>query len=279
MANKPIKIILADWQGYTMFREKRIGQNVIQCGLGNIMQNISQYDAGIPFEMYMVINKQPYDGRVGIRSPKDVKSSDYTALKEYYDFVKDIFFKKNDAGRDIGAYDYGYNYLQKINYDGDVVFMNSSLTGPSNNNWLLKYRDLFYKQDKVGLCGISLNGAEGQGRTHIPMTRARIRHLRQTSRTLKWAPPHVQSFFLYTNMKVLSAVFGKKLAGTCPQGIKPAHWSFESELNISKKVLDAGFSIVSRAYENFYYRKGDKWTIPKGCQRHLKRFRKYANSI
>lgn len=140
-----MKIILVDWAGYPLQREKKIGKTVITCGLEIILKQMAKYNAGIDFNIILIIN-----------DCDENKKETYKKLKSKYKFIEKIFFRSN-IGQDLGAYNWGYNYLKKREYAGEVLFMNSGVAGPYKDNWLLKYANLFNKKEKIGLCGISMN--------------------------------------------------------------------------------------------------------------------------
>lgn len=247
-----MKIILVDWEGYPLRRKKKLGRYAIRCGLGRILENMSRFSAGVEYGVVLVINCT--DGS---------KKGIYERLLKKYEFIERLFFRDN-LGQDIGAYNYGYGYLQSIGYQGDVVFMNSSVRGPRCDGWLSRYRDLFYKREHNGLCGISLNSHDTNIMENPPFA------------------PHVQSFFIYTHMRVLQDVFKEGLCGSQVRtdGENGKHLIIQQgEIGISRAVLDAGYSICCIAYEDFFYRKGASWDIPYGDLRTKREFRKFANSL
>ncbi|MDD5276298.1 MAG: hypothetical protein PHR16_09470, partial [Methylovulum sp.] len=257
-----ISIILVDWSEYPLYRQKKLNDTIsVSCGLGAILDNMAKYNAGVDYEITVIItgiNSPFYEYCVkqyrSIRHylmPKKYsnervnwyreKTTLYETLLKKYPFVKCLIFK-NNTGQDIGAYNYGYQLLKKDNYQGDVVFMNSALEGPNENNWLLKYNHQFLKHDNTGLCGITIN----------PKTKNLVEND---------FSPHVQSFFLYTNMNVLRRVFPANLSG---YNIKNNRLSLilQGEIGISRKILDAGYSITSISFPDYCYKKGDPWNLP-----------------
>jgi len=259
-----MEIILNDWAGYDLFREKHLGPNIIQCGLGKVLMNISVYHPGMDIEVVLVINsdlgeKQWFLKRIFSKDRHLPKAQRYFELKEKYPFIKKIIFRSN-FGRDIGAYNCGYQYLKKINYHGDVLFLNTGLAGPSENGWLKKYRDQFYSGKNIGLCGITMNS-------------------HNTNVSPSPFMPHVQSFFLFTNMDVLRKVFPYNLCGVWILHDKDRLIE-EGEIGISQKVLNKGYGICCTTFKDFYYYKGASWDIPHiGDVRFLKEFEKNANHI
>jgi len=242
-----VKIILNDFSGYPLYRRKRIGENTFKCGLGPLLENMMKFKSGADFEVVLVINAEPHS----------TDSSKYTSLMEKYPFIKKILFRDN-VGLSFGAYNEGYQYLMETGHNGDVVFMNSSARGPYNEYWLLKYAHMFHRVERVGLCGVSLNSHT----THLKDRKFR---------------PHVQSFFMYTSMKVLNKVFGDVLPGN-------VHKDFYDvvtygEIALSTKILDRNYGICSRMFDNFVYYKGSKWRIPIGDLRYSSIYSQFANKI
>lgn len=276
-----ISIILIDWIGYPLYRQKKLGvlsENTISCGLGAILENMVKYSAGIDYEVTVIITgkknplyeycvkhyrfirhylmpKKYSNERVNFYKEKKIQ---YETLVKKYPFVKQLIYK-NNTGRDIGAYNYGYQLLKKNQYQGDVVFMNSSLEGPNEDNWLIKYTHQFLKNDNIGLCGITIN----------PSTSILENN---------YFAPHVQSFFLYTNMNILQRVFPINLPG---YDVKNDHISLvmNGEIGISTAILDAGYSITSISFPDCVHKKGDPWNLPYEQIRFKKEFREFANRI
>jgi len=235
------------------------------CGLGHILQNMDQYSAGIDFEIILIINcgsnkiESPYRQflknipltynvfyrKTDEKQKKNAekKKARYIEIKEKYPFIKTILFRDN-LGQDFGAFNYGYKYLKEMNYSQDVLFMNSSLEGPYANDWLLKYYKLFHSREDVGLCGISL-------------------HAQNTNIKEKPFAPHVGSYLLYSNMKILKKVFKENICGadTDDKNIIIE----EGEIGMSREILNAGYSICCTAAENFYYKWGVPWELPFGA--------------
>ena len=279
---KKISIILVDWIEYPLYRQKKLGhlsENTISCGLGSILEKMAKYSAGIDYEVTLIITglnspiyeycakayrairhyllpKKYSNEKVNFYKEKKIL---YETLVKKYPFIKQLIFK-NNTGQDIGAYNYGYQLLKKNNYQGDVVFMNSSLEGPNENGWLLKYRGQFLKDETIGLCGITIN----------PTTSNLVEE--------NCFSPHVQSFFLYTNMSVLNRVFHTNLPG---YNIKSGRifLVMNGEIAISTAVLEAGYGITSIASPDCIYKKGDSWYLPYEQIRFKKEFRQFANRI
>lgn len=241
-----VKIILVDFSDYPLHRKKRLFRYDIECGLGNLLENMTKFKAGVQFEVILVVNEKGQEKRVV-----------YNSLKKY-SFIEKIFFRDNTAF-DFGAYNKGYQYLREIAYDGDIVFMNSSTRGPYNDYWLLKYSHLFHRRKNIGLCGISLN--------------SHTTHLRNSV-----FRPHVQSFFMYTSMNVLMEIFNDSLP-TPNSDSKKLDIITYCEIEFSTKMLDGNYGICSKLFENFVYYKGGKWRVPTGDLRGHLFYSQFANKI
>jgi lipopolysaccharide biosynthesis protein len=258
-----MKIVLVEWAAYPLARNKLVGKQRIRCGLGRTLQNMARWPAGLPFEVLLVINRaepgEPPKGLLGgararlshvLRRDEAHKvqrrMDTYANLPQRYPFVQHVHFRDNH-GQDFGAYDLGYRLLQREGYEGDVLFMNSSVAGPHGPMWLAKYREQFRRHPNVGLCGISLNSHD-------------------TTREEGRFAPHVQSFFLYTNMQILKHAVGSRLFEVDAKDKLDviAH----GEIGISARVLDAGYGITSSMFPDFAYRKGEPWAIPYGDLRY-----------
>lgn len=244
-----VKIILVDWVGYSIRRKKRLGNYSFLCGLEQNLKGMRQYYAGCVFRVILVIN--------------DAVSYEYreknAPLFESLHFLEKVIYRASNQGRDFGAYDAGYQYLKKTGYQGDVVFMNSSARGPRYPYWLVRYQKLFYAQEKIGVCGVSIN-SHG---THI------------ASRPFD---PHVQSFFLYTNMSILRTVFPDEL----PAATEDADYCniiSKGEIEFSRRLLAQGYGISSKMFDGFIYRIGKSQTWYDGDTRFSGRYKYLANLI
>lgn len=273
-----VKIILVEWAAYPLHRNKEVHGHIVRCGLGRMLEGMRRYDPGLPVGVVVVINGADElqqsvqalaaegDGLRGklerlLRKRREVQIAQrmraYCRLAEKYPFIEAVHFRDNQ-GQDFGAYDFGYQLLQKQGHRGDVLFMNSSVSGPHEHGWLLKYRAQFRRHPNVGLCGIGLNShdtSDGDG----PFA------------------PHVQSYFLYTNMKVLEHAVGPRLFDA--DGRDKLEVIRRGEIGVSERVLDAGYSITSPNFPEFAYRRGDAWSIPWGDLRFSRRHRVPVNSI
>lgn len=295
-----VKIVLVEWAAYPMYRNKVVDTHTVRCGLGRMLDGLKRCDPGLPIEVVVVINgaegatsakpsspsaersqSQPSGSQpsgslpsgsqwpAGLRGTVErlrqrerdlrlgLRMRTYAALPRRYPFIEAVHFRGN-RGQDFGAYDFGYQLLRAQGHTGDVLFMNSSVSGPHEDGWLLKYRDQFRRHPNVGLCGIGLNShdtTEGEG----PFA------------------PHVQSYFLYTNMKVLAHAIGPRLFED--EAKDKVDVIRRGEIGMSERVLDAGYSITSPAFPEFAYRRGGTWSIPWGDMRFSRRHRVPVNTI
>ena len=233
----------------------------MEVGAGPILANLARYSAGIPFFVILVLNElqpSPPAGSTTETRADGKKKQWWRSFATQFEFVKDIQFRPN-VDFDIGAYEYGLQILRRGNFEGDVLFMNSSLRGPSANKWLARYHALFHERNDIGLCGVTLNTL----RVHDDLPDR----------------PHVQSFFLYTSMRVLRAVFPDRLY----QGALSSRQEAidHGEIAISQAVLRHGYAIRCAAFPDFMYRLGDAWQIPLvfGWRSVPELADKYANTI
>lgn len=267
-----VKIILMEWAAYPPQRDKIVGKQKVRCGLARILEGMRRYDAGLPHDVIVVINAagstvSQGDGAGVVRRWKERREQQriterlhrYSELPHQYRFVQTVCFRDN-RGQDFGAYDFGYQLLQGQGHQGDVLFMNSSVAGPHEHGWLAKYREQFYRHPNVGLCGIALNS---HNTSHEPSEFA----------------PHVQSYFLYTNMSVLKNSVGERLLGAEAHGGDKLDIIRQGEIGVSQRVLEAGYGITSAAFPEFAYRNGDAWSIPTGDLRYSRQHQLPANTI
>jgi hypothetical protein len=290
-----VKIVLVEWAAYPLYRNKVVDKHTVRCGLGRMLDGLKRYDPGLPIDVTVVINgaEQQLEtsatpssssaadaelsspqlpsllwpgglrGKVErlLRRERELRVArrmrTYASLPRKYPFIEAVHFRGNQ-GQDFGAYDLGYQLLRRQGHSGDVLFMNSSVSGPHEDGWLLKYRDQFRRHPNVGLCGIGMNShdtTEGDG----PFA------------------PHVQSYFLYTNMNVLEHAIGPRLFEEGPQ--EKVDVIRRGEIGVSERVLDAGYSITSLTFPEFAYRRGGTWSIPWGDLRFSRRHRIPVNTI
>jgi hypothetical protein len=245
-----VKIIVADFGNYSLYREKNIHGNVIKCGIGNLFENMTKFKAGAYFDVILVIN---------LSDNTEEKKSVYNLLQEKYPFIEKVIFRDN-TGHDFGAYNRGYEYLRSIDYKGDVLFMNSSSSGPSHDYWLLKYLYLFHRKKQIGLCGSSINSSN-------------------TNLTPAPFKPHVQGFFMYTNVETLTDVFNDSLPGSDITSGGHIDVIVKGEIEFSQRIIDNGYGICSMLFDHFIYYKGSKWNVPFGDTRYNEIYNQFANKI
>ena len=254
-AAEHVKIVLMEWAAYPPRRDKLVGSQWVRCGLGRLIESMQRYEPGPTAEVIVVINGAPPAPAHGLWGSTmqhweqrciSRRLRDYALLPAKYSFVEAVCFRDN-RGQDFGAYDFGYQLLRGQGHHGDVVFMNSSVAGPHDHGWLEKYRSQFYRHPNVGLCGIGLNSHD-------------------TSREPRSFAPHVQSYFLYTNMDVLEHAVGARLFDC--DGEDKLDIIRHGEIGVSARVLDAGYGITSPAFPEFAYRAGHRWSIPWGDLRY-----------
>lgn len=264
--SKNAKIILNEWEGYPFFREKDLDGNIVECGIGRLIQNIRKFDSGVNFQIYLIVNtmwgrKKYILHKLGLSRSDEAhlkKWNDFLQIKEENSFIEELIYR-NNIGQDLGAYNCGYQILKKSGYQGDVVFMNSSLNGPLSDGWLKKYQDQFYSHPKMGLTGISINS-------------------HNSNLNPNKFDPHVQSFFLYTNMDVLKNIFPRRLPGINITYQKKDIID-QGEIGISRKVLNEGYGLSCRFFDDYVYFKGDPFSKPEGDLRYKGPFAHQANKL
>jgi hypothetical protein len=277
----PVVVILVERAENPLYRNEQIDGKIIRCGLGRTLECMDRYDPGVDVEVLVVINEASAPARVAESSTpservwrplrrwaegryqrrnerrNEQRRAMYAQLPRKHPFISGVFFR-DGRGHDLGAYDFGYQLLLERGYRGDVVFMSSCVVGPYEHGWLAKYRSQFRRHPRVGLCGIGLNSHD-------------------TSAGDGPFAPHVQSYFLYTNMQVLSDAVGPRLL--------EADVSDEldvirrGEIGVSQRVLDAGYSITSPVFPEFAYRRGEPWSLPRGDLRYCRRLGLPINAI
>lgn len=268
-----MKVVIAEWAAYSPWRSKLLGGTRIECGLGRLLERMREFPSGVELEARLIVNldvPETPEGPLSAvkawlerRAGRDADAllnrrlQWYSSLPERYSFVESVQLRSNSS-MDLGAYDHGYRQLRREGYEGDVLFVNSSVTGPREANWLLKHLEQYRRHPEVGLCGISLNSHD-------------------TSQAATPFAPHVQSFFLLTQMEVLEAALGSTLL--------PAPLTNKmdvirlGEIGISRRILDAGYAITCSMFPSFHYRSGRRWTIPEGDLRYQPEYSSCANAI
>ena len=269
--NTRLQVILVENAAHPLYRNEEVNGKIIRCGLGRMLEGMDRYDPGVDIEVLLVINEasptvSPSAERSGPlqrwaarrrRRRGERRRDMYTRLPRRYPFIGGVFFR-DDRGGALGAYDFGYQLLARRGYRGDVSFMSSSVVGPCEHGWLLKYRGQFRRHPNVGLCGIGLNSHD-------------------TSAGDGPFAPHVQAYFMYTNMQVLSGALGPRLLNADVRD--ELDLIRRGEIALSQRVLDAGYSITSPAFPSFAYRRGDRWAIPCGDLRYCRRLGLPINAI
>lgn len=222
-----LKIILVVKEGEPLHRTKLSStlNFKIHCGLGSLLDSLHKF--GCPGKIILVVN-----GSEKIEDP----------------LIEQILFHDNN-GLDIGAMARGYSFLDSTGYSGEVLFINTSVSGPNRRNWVDVYRSILRKPG-VGLCGISLCAniyPEGWPEKGVPIFQ-----------------PHVQSFFMFTHTKILIQCFPQGLP--CPSTQNKQKVIEEGEVSISQSILDAGYGICCRMFPDFIYHQGDPWSISEAVQ-------------
>ncbi len=251
---RSVKIIVAHFDGYPLYREKEVFTSRISCGIGRLFDRMLQFRAGVPYEVILVVNLHNGADRLQ-------KQEYYRQIQKKYTFIEKVILRGN-SGFDYGGYNDGFRYLKESGFCGDVVFMNSSVRGPYCHAWLLSYQYLLYSAKNIGLCGISMNSHA----THLPLEKQSF-------------APHVQGFFLYTTMGIAREVYGDSLPGAdTPMGDKERNIT-EGELGFSSKMLEKGFGIRCKLFRDFIYYQGGTWDIPEGDHRYNELYQQFANKL
>lgn len=175
------KIILVDWDQYPLFRNKIIGDRSIQCGIQPFLNRIKRHNRKDNIDIMLVINSEKHDYKSTL--------SKYSNLKDNYEFITSLHIRDNYA-MDIGAYDFGFKACINNCFNGRIAFINSSVSGPHSDDWLDKYEELFISTPQIGLSGPTVNMIPKNGSS---------------------SQEHVQSWFLYSDMKILIDCFGESL--------------------------------------------------------------------
>lgn len=230
-----LQIIIADWADYPLTRQKSLGADVtFECGILPLLSGFRDNSAGMPIEATLIVTSE---------NQIDIDREVYEALAKTFPFLRKIIYRDN-SGFDLGSYNRGLKELRAEGYDGRVLFVNTSARAPKREGWASEYEALFTNSHyPVGLCGISMTTYRPW---FVPRVLARY-----------WIEkPHVQSFFLYSDMRVLSKCFPTDLPGS--KLFKKRALIRDGETAISQAVLSNGFSITSRM-DPAIYQKGSKW--------------------
>ena len=140
-----VSIILNDWNGYPLTRYKKFNETLIECGLKQLLGAMEKFDAGIKFEVILIVNcsdEKWFHKYLKFKKYKKTAQSTYKALQDQYPFISDVIFRDN-KGMDIGAYNLVLSLLTKATFSDDLIFMNTSVLGPSKDNWLIDIQSLF----------------------------------------------------------------------------------------------------------------------------------------
>jgi hypothetical protein len=264
----PVRVVLVEWMGYPLFRQKRLGPLTFDCGLGHLVESVQTHVAGTEFECTVVVNRRPESpwaklnhvpglGALFENVPATNSEHKYREFLRRFSCVKEVLFRDNEL-QDIGAYDFFYSKLRQEGYQGHVLFANSSVRGPIEDGWLAKYQRLFELEPDTGFCGISLN-------SHNTM--------------IEDGPylPHLQSFFIYTSMPVLERVFPRGLYERQTTDQSKGALVTHGEIALSQRILAAGLGLRSSQFPEFYFKTGFPWTIPEGDLRFSDEYRHLAN--
>ena len=53
---KKVSIILVEWNGYRLHRKKKLGENIIKCGIKRILDKFNTVNAGVDFNLFLIVN-------------------------------------------------------------------------------------------------------------------------------------------------------------------------------------------------------------------------------
>ncbi len=222
-------IIISEWAQYALYRTKHLMVSDLPCGLGRLLEQLSQYTSASPFAITLVIN--------GLTA----QDHHYHTLQSRYHMIEHIIARPN-IGQDFGAYNAGYQHLKSLGYEGAVMFLNTGVTGPYQTNWLQTYHQLFDRYQTLGVCGQTLSALNTRTDDNDFL-------------------PHVQSYCMMTTMPILNRVFPSALPGAnCSNRDDIVR---DGEIGFSQRILNAGYGISCTQYPEFYYTNGSDWTIPK----------------
>ena len=92
-----MKIVLVEWAGYPLRRQKVVAGHIVKCGLARILKSIDSCKAGAQFTVVIVVNCVDVVSDSVIRRMRR-----YAELKMKYSFIESLHFRGNE-GLDIGA--------------------------------------------------------------------------------------------------------------------------------------------------------------------------------
>lgn len=223
----------------------------IHCGVGNFLDNIKKF--GTPLEIILIVNSAKAE-------------EPYEALQVSHPAIKKIIFRNDNIGFDFGAWAKGYEYLKNKGYEGELILMNSSVTGPHSSDWLECIREKFYRRSNVGLVGIAINWFNTL-----------------SGRVSDWTfSPHVQSYFLFTKTEIIDKAIEQN-KGFFPgmQCTSKSDLILKGEIHLSKLVLDLGYSItcIWPGFEETFYQKGDPGQFSMDDPRCNKTYSNLVNAL
>lgn len=222
-----IKIILIDWGKNNIKSERTMGFDWFynKPGVYSILKNMHQRKSQ-PFELILVINDASLE-------------NEYDYLQDEFTFIETIIYRSTNKGMDWGGYYEGVQYLKKQTYEGDLILMNSGCIGPTTNDWMDPYVKLFNSDNNVGLVGATYCGyaicLDGQAFS-----------------------PHIQSYFLYSSMRIVTFILSDGLTGLDSEEKKDV--IEKGEIEFSQKILKKGYCIKAKL-DNFHYSLGDSWVF------------------
>ena len=217
-----MKIVFVEWSKYNVSCSRQLNAGRRRDGLISNLNELKNLKDS--FSLILVINDHYFEG-------------EYDYLKLDFPFIETILYRRSNRGIDFGAYDFAYQYLKQVSYDGYVVFMNSPATFQQSTS-IKAYQSLFDSDPQIGLCGSSI-------------------FLKNIIASSSYFKPHIQSYFLLTTMAVLMEVFPNHLAGYLSKNKKTT--IIYGEIGFSQKILNQGYSIAALR-NNIKYRQGDLLT-------------------
>jgi len=244
---KEVRIIVVEWSKYAKLRTDKFGTCTVTRGIDSILSGIANCKTNVKFSVDIIIND----------CDKDYvdKYDEYASLE----FVNSILYRDN-AGKDIGGYNTGYKKLIEEAYDGDVIFINSSCAGPTKDYWLEEYQGKLHNKNNIGFIGATMNSHNLRNEDFYP---------------------HIQSYFIYTNMEILRHSFDTKLVEDTfmVSDISREDTIQQGEIHLSSKVLEAGYGISSNMHGDYVYYSNEMWGVPLGDIRLTRAYCKYSNRV